>query len=235
MADVRVFEDAAALARAAAEAVATAARLSFEARGRFRLGLSGGRTPAPLYRALAGPAFRERIPWPSVRIYFADERAVPPSDPESNFRLAAETLIGPARIPSANVHRMKGDDPDLEAAVEEYETLLAEPLDVLILGVGGDGHTASIFPGSPLVREVVRRVALVTDAPKPPPRRITVTARAIGEARRVLVLAAGAEKAAAVADALEGGVEPRDVPARLLRDREWYVDRAAAARLARTG
>jgi 6-phosphogluconolactonase len=228
---VRVFEDAAALAAEAARDVAEAAAARIEALGRASLGLSGGRTPVATYRALAAEPLRSRVAWERVRIFFADERAVPPGDPESNFRLARETLIDPLGVPPRNVHRMKGEYPDLDVAVEEYEAHLVEPLDVLILGVGEDGHVASLFPGSPLVGETRRRVAAVTDSPKPPARRLTLTPRALAEAGRVLVLATGAEKAEAVARALEGEGEAREVPARLVRGRDWYLDRAAAAKL----
>jgi 6-phosphogluconolactonase len=231
MSPVRVFDDPASLARAAAGAIVAAGAAALAARGRFNLGLSGGRTPRATYEALAGEPFSPGVDWSRVRIYFADERALPPTDPESTFRLARETLIDPLRIPPRNVHRMKGDYADLAAAVEEYEAHLVEPLDLLLLGVGEDGHTASIFPGSPLVNERVRRVALVSDSPKPPARRITVTARVLGEAHRVLVLATGAEKAGAVARALEGDENAREIPARLVWDRDWYLDRAAAAEL----
>jgi 6-phosphogluconolactonase len=229
---IHVFGDASALARAAAETIADAAARAIRERGRFDLGLSGGRTPEATYRALASAPLAGRVDWTRVRVYFADERALPPQDPASNFRLARETLIDPARIPPANVHRMKGDYADLAAAAEEYEAHLTGPLDLLILGVGEDGHTASLFPGSPLVDETTRRVAVVADSPKPPARRLTLTPRAIAEARRVLVLATGAGKAGPVARALEGDANPREVPARLLRDREWYLDREAASGLA---
>jgi 6-phosphogluconolactonase len=228
---VRIFDDAAALAAAAAGAVAEAAAAGIAALGRVSLGLSGGRTPVATYRALAAEPLRSRVDWARVRIYFADERAVRRDDPESNFGLARETLIDPLRIPPRNVHRMKGDYPDLQVAVEEYEAHLTEAIDVLILGVGEDGHIASLFPGTPLVSETARRVALVTDSPKPPARRLTLTARALAEARRVLVLATGTEKAGAVARALEGEIEPRALPARLVRERDWFLDRAAAAGL----
>ena len=231
MGGIRVFDDAAALAAAAAGAIAEAAAAGIEALGRTSLGLSGGRTPVATYRALASEPLRSRVDWTRVRIYFADERAVRRDDPESNFRLAREILIDPLRIPPRNVHRMKGDYPDLRVAVEEYEAHLTEPIDILILGVGEDGHIASLFPGTPLVSENARRVAMVADSPKPPARRLTLTPRALAEARRVLVLATGAEKADAVARALEGEDEPREVPARLVRGRDWYLDRAAAAGL----
>jgi len=228
---IHVFEDTAALAAAAAGAVAEAAAEGNAGRGRFSLGLTGGRTPVPVYRALAAEPLRSRVDWARVRIYFADERAVPPDDPRSNVRLARETLIDPLRIPPRNVHRMKGEYPDLEVAVVEYEAHLTEPVDALILGIGEDGHVASLFPGSALVGEGKRRVAAVTDSPKPPARRLTLTPRALAEARRVLVLATGAAKAAAVALALEGEDGPLVVPARLVRGRDWYVDLTAAARL----
>jgi 6-phosphogluconolactonase len=228
---VRIFDDATALAGAAATAIVETLAARIAALGRASLGLSGGRTPVATYRALAAEPLRTMADWTRVRIYFADERAVPPTDPESNFRLARETLIGPLRIPPTRVHRMKGEYAELEAAVEEYETHLTEPIDALVLGIGEDGHVASLFPGTPLVSESLRRVALVTDSPKPPARRLTLTARALAEAGRVLVLATGAEKAAAVARAFEGDGAPREVPARLVRERDWYLDRAAAAKL----
>ena len=225
MSPVQVCANDVALWTVALERVASA----IAERGRFRLGLSGGRTPASLYRRLAAD---RRVNWSLVQIFFSDERAVPPEHPDSNFRMARECLIDPAGIPPPNVHRMKGEYPDLEVAVVEYEAHFDRPLDLLILGVGEDGHTASIFPGSPLAEERVRRVAAVEDAPRPPPRRLTLTARALLEAAEVMVLATGAGKAAAVAAALEGEGTVREVPARLARDRLWYLDRAAAAKLA---
>ena len=231
MGSVRVFEDAGALADAAAAAIAEGLAAGLEALGRASLGLSGGRTPVATYRALAAAPEHSGVDWSRVRVYFADERAVPPGDAASNFRLARETLIDPLRIPPRNVHRMKGEYPDLAVAAEEYEAHLTEPIDALVLGVGEDGHVASLFPGSPLVDERARRVAWIADSPKPPARRLTLTARALAEARRVLVLATGTEKAEAVAGALEGHAEPRALPARLVRDRDWYLDRTAAASL----
>ena len=226
---VRIFDDNATLAAAAAGAIAESMRERIAALGRASLGLSGGRTPVATYRALAAEPQRWGLDWTRVRIYFADERVVPQGDPDSNFRLARETLIDPLRIPARNVHRMKGEYPDLDAAVMEYEAHLTEPIDVLVLGIGEDGHVASIFPGSPLWGEKARRVALVIDSPKPPPRRLTLTARALIEARRVLVLATGKDKSRAVARALEGDATPAEVPARLVRDRDWLIDREAAA------
>jgi len=231
MTELHVVDPSADWIRFGAEHIAGAADAAVRARGRFHVGLSGGRTPAGVYRALANAPVRDRVDWARVFVYFADERAVPPNDPESNFRLAREALIDPAAIPARNVHRMKGDYTDLDAAVEEYEAHLVERLDLLVLGIGEDGHTASIFPGSPLVMERTRRVALVSDSPKPPPVRLTITPRVIREAREVLVLATGGDKAGAVARALEGTTDMRELPARMLRECVWLLDHAAAANL----
>jgi 6-phosphogluconolactonase len=129
---------------------------------------------------------------------------------------------------------MRADADELEAAAREYEAHLAEPLDLLLLGIGEDGHTASLFPGSPLLDERLRRVAVVLAAPKPPPRRLTVTSRTIGEARAVLMLANGDPKAEAVMKALADSGETRDCPARLARAGEWLVDREAGVYLSET-
>ncbi len=204
------------------------ARASLAARARFRIGLSGGTTPERLYRELASPPARSPIDWGRTTICFADERGVPPDHPDSNYRLVLERLAEPGGIPLANVHRMEAEAADLEAAARAYEPYLVEPLDVLLLGVGPDGHTASIFPGSDLVEEWQRRVAAVTQSPKPPARRLTITPRVFGEAREIAVLVSGDEKAEAVARSLEGNADPRSIPATLLRDRDWYLDRAAA-------
>jgi len=161
---IEVLPDSAAVAAAAAARVVRAAEDAIMARGRFSIALSGGRTPAELYRTLAGSA----IDWSRTRIYFADERAVPPDDPDSNFRMARETLLDQARVPPRNVHRMKGEYPDLAVAVEEYEAHLAAALDLIVLGIGEDGHVASLFPGSALLTGSTRRVAAVLDAPKRP-------------------------------------------------------------------
>ena len=216
------------MARSVAEVVAGQAQARVAERGRFRIGLSGGTTPERLYRALASDPMRSQIVWDRTTICFADERGVPPDHPDSNYRLVRERLLEPVGIPLANVHRMEAEAADLEAAARAYEAHLIEPLDVLLLGVGPDGHTASIFPGSALVGECLRWVAAVTESPKPPARRLTITPRVFDETREIAVLVSGEEKAEAVARSLEGNADPRSVPAALLRDRDWYLDRAAA-------
>lgn len=213
-----------------ADAIVEAAA-ALEERDTFFLGLSGGETSARLCRVLAEPANAIRIDWPRVRIGFADERAVPPDHADSNYRLIHDHLMVPLGIPVNRVVRMRGEAPDLDAAAREYELVLAEPFDLLILGIGSDGHTASIFAGSPAVREMQRHVVAVSDSPKPPPRRLTVTPRTIVEARAVLVMAWGSGKASAVLRALDPRADPVDVPAALVRDREWHVDRELATHM----
>ena len=232
---VRVLAGPAEVARAALERIVAAAGAAIARRGEFRIGLSGGRTPERLYRLLAGPAMVGRIDWTRVRFLFADERDAPPSEPESNYWMARKLLLEPVGAAPDHVHRLKADLDDLEAAAREYEARLETALDLLLLGVGEDGHTASIFPGSPLARERVRRVAVVLDSPRLPPRRLTITPRVIEEAHEVLVLVTGSDKARAVARALDDDPDVVAVPARLLRGESWLLDRAAAEALGPRG
>jgi 6-phosphogluconolactonase len=229
---LRVVADAGALALAAADAVVAHAARTLAARGAFRFAVPGGRSPRGMLAALAASPRREALDWSRITVLFADERALPPDDPESNFRLVREALLEPLGAGAPAVERMRAEAADLDAAAREYEPELAEPLDLVVLGIGEDGHVASLFPGSPLLRERERRVAAVTDSPKPPARRLTLTPRALAEARAVLVLASGAGKAAAVAAALGPDADPQRTPAALVRSGEWIVDREAAAALA---
>ena len=226
---VRVYEDAEELARAVADVVVRAAAESIAAREGFRLAVPGGRTPARLYALLASDGYREKIDWSRVTILFADERAVSPAHPDSNYRLVRAALIGPAGIPEENVRRMRGEVSGLQAEARDYEAFLLEPIDLLVLGVGSDGHIASIFPGtSAAEKDEDGRVVVVTNSPKPPPSRLTLTPRAIREAREVAVMVSGPDKAEVVAQALTGEGKPSLVPARWVRDRDWYLDRKAA-------
>ncbi len=231
---VHIFDSTEALAGAAAERVAAAAMRVTEAGGGLDLALSGGRTPRGLYRALVFGPYAASIAWPRVQLWFADERAVPPDDARSNYRAVRETLALRAGLTRTQVHRMRGEDADLDRAAADYDAILPASLDLVVLGVGEDGHVASIFPGSPSAREARRRVMAVFDAPKPPARRLTLTARALRAAREVIVLATGAEKAEAVRRALEEPGDAAEVPARVVRERDWFLDREAAAALGRS-
>jgi 6-phosphogluconolactonase len=162
------------------------------------------------------------LDWSRVNLFWSDERAVPPDDPQSNYRLARELWLDPARVPESSVHRMPGEAADLDAAAaahtEEVRTVCGDPprFDLVLLGVGPDGHVASLFPGHPLLRETRKLVAAVEDSPKPPPRRLTLTLPALFGARLLVVAAFGSAKAAVMADAL--GARASSLPvAKVLR------------------
>lgn len=229
-----VVPDARALARRAAERIVELTRATVKAQGACSVALAGGSTPRATYEVLATSALAAALPWGAVSWYFGDERAVPPDHPESNYRAARETLFADRPELLARVHRMPADAADLEAAAREYGERLPDPLDLVLLGIGEDGHTASLFPGLPALAERVARVAVVT-GPKPPNPRLSVTPPVIQQAREVLVLASGAGKADAVAKALEGPLDPTAVPAQLARGGRWIVDREAARGLASQG
>ena len=215
------------LPQTAARHIAKAIEQAIAGRGRASVMLAGGSTPRAVHRQLA---LNPRLPWDKVEIFFGDERAVPPADPQSNYRMARESLLDAVPIPLDQVHRLLAERPDREAAADEYARRLPERLDLIILGVGEDGHTASLFPGSPALREMARKVVAVT-GPKAPLHRLTVTPPVIAAAREKIILVSGAGKAGAVAQALEGPDQPVQCPAQLARDGIWIMDRAAASGL----
>ena len=196
-------------------------------RGSCALGLAGGRTPDPVYRELAAGS---SVDWQQVHVFFGDERAVPPDHPDSNYRTVRLALLSRVPIPAAQVHRMEAERADREAAAREYERLLPPRLDVLLLGMGTDGHTASLFPGSAALDER-RRLVVPVVGTMPPAERLTITPPVIEAARKVVVIATGDDKAAMVARAIEGPFAPTAVPVQLARRGVWFLDQAAAARL----
>jgi 6-phosphogluconolactonase len=202
------------------------ARLSGSgAKESVRLALSGGSTPAPVYELLP----REGLDWQRIVIGFADERCVPPGDPQSNYDLVRRTLLEHLPHPPRSVLRMEGEDRDPEAAARRYEARLSGPFDLIVLGVGEDGHTASLFPGDPACTERERRVMAVT-GPKAPRARLTLTPRALAEAYERIVLVRGPSKATIVA-ALLAGADARQYPASLALNGTWVLDREAASEL----
>ncbi|HKW39905.1 MAG TPA: 6-phosphogluconolactonase [Gemmatimonadales bacterium] len=229
-----LVEDPHAFPRRAAEWLAETMTGVLAARRQCAIALSGGRTPGPVYGALAASDLSRRIDWSRVDVFFADERAVPPDDAESNYRLLQETLLTRVGVPKPQVHRMQGESPDLDAAAAVYARELPATLDVLVLGMGADGHTASLFPGSPAILER-RRHVMAVESPKPPHRRITITPPVIAAARHVVVLVTGRDKASAVARVFDGDAVPTVVPAVLARPPRgvWFLDSAAAALLPR--
>jgi len=219
-----------ALAGSCAEWLAECLTRAIGERGRCTIALPGGSSPRPVYAALAEPPLWGAIDWMKVHVYFGDERAVPPDDPESNYRMACDTLLCRVPVPHTQVHRMEAEREDRDTAADDYARILPEALDVLLLGMGPDGHTASLFPGSPALLEKTRRVVPVV-GPKPPPRRLTITPPVIAAAREIVVITTGAGKAPMVARARDERTAARDVPASLARRGVWFLDPAAASRL----
>jgi 6-phosphogluconolactonase len=241
---IEILSDGDALAARAADLFAQAAQEAAAARGRFAVALSGGASPQPFYRLLARQQFTQKVPWRRVHLYWGDERCVPPDDPASNYGLAERLFIRHVPILAENVHRIRGEE-GAERAADAYESALralaarerpASELpvfDLVLLGLGADGHTASLFPHSPALEEV-ERLAVATEAPDGSPR-VTVTFPVIGAARRVWFLVSGADKAGMVAEVLEGLRVPKAVPAQAVTPVKgsltWLLDEAAASEL----
>jgi 6-phosphogluconolactonase len=222
-----VAKDRAELRRLAAEVIAKKIHSAVQARGRCSIALSGGSTPGPVYEELGESDLAAKIPWSQIEIYFADERAVPMDHPESNYRLVRETLLRSHPEVLGQMFRMPADAPDRDQAALRYARRLPDPLDLLVLGMGADGHTASLFPGSAALDVREQRVVAVT-APKEPQQRMTITPAVIERTRTLVMIVAGAEKAPMVSRALSGLVDPKAVPAQLARRATWVVDQAAA-------
>lgn len=238
---VLVFDDAVAVAGGAAVSIAERARESIEARGLFTIALSGGSTPRRVYELLAGEDFRKDIDWPNVHVFFGDERMVPPDSAESNYRMAYEALLSQVPIPPENVHRIDGvGDAAANASAYELEMrgLFGEAewprFDHVLLGMGDDGHTASLFPGTEALNE--RRLWVAPNwVEKLGAWRVTLTAPAINNARYVTFLVNGAAKAERLREVLKGERDPARLPSQLIRPSdgtlEWFVDRGAASSL----
>jgi len=231
------------LGRRAAEEFTLLANRSVAVGGRFSVALSGGATPKALYVRLSSDEFREQIPWRRVHFFFGDERCVPPDHPDSNYRMAREAMLDRVPVPAENVHRIRAEEPDAQRTAVEYESELrtffalapgAWPrFDLILLGLGKDGHTASLFPGGEAVRERERLVvAPWVEAQKT--FRITLTPPVLNNAARVMFLVSGEDKAEALHSVIEGEREPERYPAQIVEaDRLWMVDRPAARLLAR--
>lgn len=234
--EVWVYDNAEEVARAAADAFVACVAGVLADGAVARVALAGGSTPKAMYRLLASPAYRERVEWRRVEIYFGDERCVPPDDPQSNYRMAREALL--EHVP-ARVHRMRGED-EPAAAASAYERELRELLgatprvDLVLLGMGDNGHTASLFPGLHAVEERERWVVAEYVA-EVSMWRLTVTPVVLNASAEVLFLVAGADKAAMLHRVLEGPRDARALPAQVVAPRDgrltWLVDAAAAAAL----
>jgi 6-phosphogluconolactonase len=234
--DVRVCEDADDLAQRAAGAVAAAITGAVQANGQCTVALAGGDTPRALYATLAA-RFNESLPWKHVHVFWGDERFVPSGDRRRNQAMARETLLDHVPCPPANIHPVSTDALSSDAAAAEYEATLRRwfssewPLfDLVLLGLGADGHTASLFPGSSALDETTRWAVAAT-APADPPSRVTLTLPVFNNAALTLFLVAGAEKAPALRRVL-AGADASILPAAGVRPSRgavvWWVDRAAA-------
>jgi len=242
----RILATPADVVRAAADEIVEAAMAAVVARGRFVIALSGGSTPRALYQLLATPAYAGGIPWPRTQIFWGDERCVPPDHADSNYRMAREALLDRVPLPVEQIHRIRGED-DPSAAAAAYEQDLramfpdgedAPTFDCLLLGVGHNGHTASLFPGSPLIRE--RRAWVAAEfVAEVNMWRVTLTPPVLNAAARTLILVAGAEKAAVVRQILEEPPEPDRLPVQIIAARAgpvtWLLDAASAAQLQQFG
>jgi 6-phosphogluconolactonase len=222
------------VARAAAEMFATVVKGVLADHAVARVALAGGSTPKATYKLLATPTYRDRIDWSRIECFFGDERCVPPDHAESNYKMAREALLDHVPLAAHHVHRIQGERPPAEAAAlyEQLLAKLAEPnepprLDLVMLGMGPDGHTASLFPGTPVLKET-RALAAAVHVQKLDSWRVTLTAPVLSAAAHVLVTAVGPEKGEALLTALtrpEGSVPIQLVKA---TDERWLVDEAAA-------
>ncbi len=232
---IKVLPTLAELAREAAERIVLRAQSAIALDGRFSLVLSGGSTPKALYELLAQPEFFQQIDWSAVHIYFGDERCVPPDHPDSNYRMAREALLSKVPIPGDNIYRMRGEADPQQAAIE-YGQMLKEKFDaggpnLTLLGMGDDGHTASLFPETEALKETHHR-CVSNYVPKLNAWRITLTPVFLNRSDQVLVMACGAGKAGRIQEALEGAKDPQRLPIQLISpqsgDLTWLLDAGAA-------
>jgi len=251
--DLRIFDSASDFDHAAAELFVAAADEAIRTRGRFTVALSGGSTPRSMYALLAAEQAgsapesdsatqnRCRIDWENVQVFWGDERHVGPDDPQSNYRMSREALLDHVPIPSANIHRIFAENPDAAAAAAEYETQLRQvfdlgegefpTFDLVLLGMGPDAHTASLFPGTEVIHETKKLVA----APwvdKFKSFRITLTPPTLNAARQITFMIRGEDKAEALQAVRRGLFDPDRYPAQIIRPTQgkltWLLDRAAA-------
>ena len=242
--DIHVYPTPQALVEAAAEHILHHARQAIAARDLFTLALAGGSTPKSLYAMLAAPPFRSQLDWKKIRFFWGDERHVPPDHEDSNYRMAHEALLSHLPISTAQVHRVPSELPDVQTVADQYEAALREQFevsepdvprfDLILLGMGPDGHTASLFPGTRAVHETSRLVA-APRVEKLQAFRITFTPVLLNHARQVTFLICGRAKAETLHSVLEGPYQPDALPAQIIRPRAgtltWFMDQEAAGAL----
>ncbi|HYA98903.1 MAG TPA: 6-phosphogluconolactonase [Ktedonobacteraceae bacterium] len=249
MSTITVYSDAESWVTGVTDCIVDLATRAIAERGRFTFAFSGGNTPRPVYERLASEGYIDRIDWSRVEIFFGDERCVPPDDPQSNYQMARTALGERVPIPADNIHRMHGEQLP-EQAAEEYAQELARifggdakmggtppnGFDLVLLGMGDNGHTASLFPGLAAVTESVRWV-MAQYVEVVGMWRVTLTPVILNAARNVAFLVKGSDKAEMLAKVLEGPYQPIVLPSQIIKptngDLRWLVDAAAAARLRR--
>ena len=245
--NVELFADGMEIARRAADEVARIASKAAAARGAFTIALSGGSTPKVVYALLAeNAALRNSLPWNKMKVFFGDERHVGPGHADSNFQMASDAMLSKVPLQPKQIHRIKGEYPDAAQAAVEYEATIQREFglkdgefprfDLVLLGMGSEGHTLSLFPGTKALRETQRIVArnwvgkLYTE-------RITLTAPAANNAENIIFIIAGADKACALKAVLEGPHEPEQLPAQMIQPSNgtlsWLVDQAAGSMLSK--
>ena len=242
--DIHVYPTTPALVEAAAYHLLDHAHQAIAARDSFTLALAGGSTPKGLYAMLATPPFRSQLDWTKVRFFWGDERHVPPDHTDSNYRMAHEALLRHLPISAGQVQRVPGELPNAHTVADQYETVLreqfgvAEPdvprFDLILLGMGPDGHTASLFPGTGAVHET-RRLVAAPWVETLQTSRITFTPVLLNHARQVTFLICGHTKAETLHAVLEGPFQPDTLPAQIIGPQDgtltWFVDQEAAGAL----
>ncbi|HEX8530283.1 MAG TPA: 6-phosphogluconolactonase, partial [Cytophagales bacterium] len=235
---IHVFKDAAEASQASADLLVQTAREAVARGGRFTVALTGGSSPVQLYQLLATPPYRDQVPWAQTFVFWGDERAVPHADERNNARMAFNLLLDHVPVPPAQIHRMSGELPPDESA-RRYEALLKAhfgdgppQFDLILLGMGDDGHTASMFPGTEVVHERERWVKELYLASQNM-YRITLTAPLINRAHRIVFQVFGAGKAATLKRVLEGPYQPDQLPSQLIKpssgELHWFLDEAAGS------
>lgn len=243
--EIRILADGASIARRAAGIFVQAAAAAVKEKGSFTVALAGGSTPKTLYGLLVNDAsLRSQVPWDKLHLFFGDERSVGPDHPDSNFRMASEALISKSPLKPEQVVRIKGENPDTEQGAKEYEQALRSyfklsdgqypRFDLVLVGMGNEGHTLSLFPGTKALH-ADKRIVSRNWVGKLYTERITLTAPAANNAKLVIFMVTGADKAPALKAVLEGPYEPEQLPAQLIQPANgkllWLVDTAAGAML----
>ena len=244
---VELFADAMEIAQRAADEVVRIASEAAAARGAFTIALSGGSTPKVLYALLAeNPALRNSLPWDKMNVFFGDERHVGPGHADSNFQMASDAILSKVPLQPKQIHRIKGEYPDTAQAAVEYEATIQREFglkagefprfDLVLLGMGSEGHTLSLFPGTKALHET-ERVVTRNWVGKLYTERITLTAPAANNAANIIFMIAGADKAYALKAVLEGPHEPEQLPAQMIQPSNgklsWLADQAAGSMLSK--